>query len=89
MLRFIHSFFKSTRAQKTEEAVAPYKIETPAAPVVEAAPVVNTPAPVINGRRKPAAKKTADVVTGNKPVKKAADKKPVEKKTAPKPRTKK
>ena len=77
MLKFIANFFGSKKAEPVVEA--PYKVETP-----EVAPVVNTPAPTVNGRKKPAPKKTADVATGNTPKLAAPKKQPVAKRPATK-----
>jgi hypothetical protein len=65
MLKFITNLFGSKKA----EPAAPYKIETP---TPESAPVVNSVAPVVNGRKTPTTKsktKTA-TATGNAPTKK-------------------
>jgi hypothetical protein len=82
MLKFITNLFGT----KNAEPVAPYKVEAPAFPVQET-PVVNSSAPVVNGRKAPAAKPKAATVTGNKPpatgkkkVSSGANKKPQPKK---------
>lgn len=72
MLKFMKNFFGFGPA---EPSAAPYKVE---APVVDAAPVVNTPQPMVNGRK--TAKPAPARATGNIP-KKPTTKKPTTKKT--------
>ena len=79
MLKFIKNFFGFGPAEPT---AAPYKIEAPAVntTVVET-PVVNTPQPMVNGRKP--VKAAPASATGNVPAKKAPAKKPVAKKKPP------
>lgn len=76
MLKFMKNFFGFGPAEPT---AAPYKVE---APVVDTTPVVNTPQPMVNGRK--TAKPAAPQATGNVPAKKATPKKPATKKPATK-----
>ena len=73
MLKFMKNFFGFGQA---EPSAAPYKVE---APVVDTTPVVNTPQPMVNGRK--TAKAAPARATGNVPAKKPATKKPATKKT--------
>lgn len=77
MLKFMKNFFGFGAAEPT---AAPYKVE---APVVNATPVVNTPQPMVNGRKpvKPAPARA----TGNVPAKKAVAKPAPAKKAVAKP----
>lgn len=75
MLKFMKNFFGFGAPESNAASAAPYKIE---APTVDATPVVNTPQPMVNGR-KPVRAAPARA-TGNVPKKPAA-KKPVAKKT--------
>lgn len=77
MLKFMKNFFGFGASESNTASAAPYKIEAPT--VTDSKPVVNTPQPMVNGRK--TAKAAPARATGNVPAKKAPVKKPVAKKT--------
>jgi len=64
MLKFIANFFGS---KKAPESTVPYKVEPPVD-----VPVVNSPKPVVNGRKQAPKKPTTTTAPGNSPAKKSS-----------------